>query len=317
MGFLSQLVFLVLSFQASARETTDIHQAQNLNQAFAQLIQYNGGEGMSSGIVLAQNERGEQVILTSSRNLGRFITNIFSEIIEIRDWTLEGVVDGNRMSSIGRVSTAKNGVLGFNQTVAFYRPRPKFFGSQNQNLNALMPATDFSLVLNVATSNGNARRLNQLYYDGFTKTLDYAEILPGDVVKVAGVSALYPSTQSVSAQGFVASNDKALEILSEKARDDKGRVLPAFDFDAQKEFLVVTSASTKGFSGGGVFNQNGELAGLVTRVGTTESGISFYRVLKIEFILSRLEQVPFKERIQPIVKTVLQANRESCRTLVP
>ncbi len=296
----------------------EVGSESELEKSISKVVQYNKASGSGSAIVLAENARGEQILLTNSQNMGRFYRDVYGKYIEITDWSMDNSLAHVGSGPLARIPKLIDGVLKYSQSVGFYRPRPKFEGSV-ENSRKLLPGTDFGLTLNTNRTEFDLAQFDRLYHDEFVKGVEFSEVISGDSVFVSGVSVRnYPSSKAMALAAIVATTEKAQELLSETIYDENGRSEAAIPFEPAHEILVLSTDQVKGFSGGALLDESGRLAGVITRSGTTQSGVHFYRVLKSSYIEARLADVQFPDKIRPLIKTLLENPyaAEPCHQLI-
>lgn len=123
----------------------------------------------------------------------------------------------------------------------------------------------------------------------------------GTRVLVMGISR--PTAASVPQMSAVFSN-----VLSDSMTDKVSQRF-ALDLDTRTQFLILGDFE-KSMSGGGVFNEMGELVGIVTKIVKDKAGRSVGAiVLDIEHILENIEKFSNQREVLKVVTEVRDAGR--------
>jgi hypothetical protein len=115
----------------------------------------------------------------------------------------------------------------------------------------------------------------------------YAEARPGELVLVMGYPQGGPTAGLLSASvGRVLDDDEAEAAIAALAAagDEEGGI----PYDPEVELLVEGEARP-GMSGGGVFDRDGRLLGILVRASTDLPSTQYIRVVRMTFVVGQLE----------------------------
>lgn len=129
-----------------------------------------------------------------------------------------------------------------------------------------------------------------------------------------GIAVGYPQDKNSYPNGAVAygqilSDTEAAEVIGKlKAAGDSEGDIP---YDPKAEFFVNAQA-IKGMSGGGVFNTEGQLLGIMVRASEKENAPKIIRVVKVSYIKSKMQAYYYslsetdKNKVRPFIRGELQ-----------
>jgi hypothetical protein len=114
----------------------------------------------------------------------------------------------------------------------------------------------------------------------------YAEAMPGETVILTGSpNAGDLAGALVGSVGRVLDDAQATDAVAELAA--AGDVEGTIPYDAQTEMMLEAEA-TSGMSGGGVFDRDGRLLGIMVRASDKHNGQQYVRAVRMTYIVSRL-----------------------------
>lgn len=180
--------------------------------------------------------------------------------------------------------------------LSIYRPDRKY-KNPTAIFYDLLPESDFSLIIDFKTSD-EIRLFNHIQKTdlSFQSTIDLCLPKTNDKVVLAGFAG---GAKSITIfNGIVLSEKEAEAVISQNVA--QSNVIP--DYNPDVEFLVK-GHSEKGMSGGPVFNLSGQLLGVIVRVGQLNETENYVRVVKLDYVLKKLQQAQWAERMKPFAST--------------
>lgn len=183
--------------------------------------------------------------------------------------------------------------------LSIYRPERKY-KNPTATFDDLLPESDFSLIVDFKTSD-EVRLFNQIKKTdmSFEPAIDLCSPRKKDKVVLAGFAS---GAKDISIfKGIVLSDQEAEIVISHNVAQSKS--IP--DYNPEVEF-VIKGHGEKGMSGGAVFNSNGQLLGVIVRVGKLNENETYVRAVKIEYALKKLKQAQWAERVKPFANSAIR-----------
>jgi hypothetical protein len=259
-------------------------------------LSVNGSAG--SGIIIANNNDGESIVITAAHVLGR-LSGLNKFPISEAVITAGGKVVGTDRA-FEEMMFAKPDGINMQLGIPFFRPNPEFH-AEKSDLNFLKPSSDIAAAF-LAAPGVKSKSVIEKSPSNFIPALKVATPQLNGTVALVGVKGWGQNRRRVVNSGRVLTPEEASELLL----DSTGKRVP---FDSNTEFVIQGDAfkdpnSFKGVSGGGVFDQYGNLVGVIVRVGTDSAGTAYVRAVKVTYLMESMKRAQFSSQTHAMADLV-------------